>query len=511
MAYIETTTSKLDWAMPFQRTGKFPLDRTAIFSSYADVVAYAKQDGSDSRKLGGTSYVGQIVAVYGPLSDAANAPDEVAAYIITAVGATPGLMKLAQTTATGDFATDISALYGAISDIEARLLVLEQFKDTEEDKVDNNTKYEFETATTTDGAIKITNLDDNTSQEVKIKGWQSLVDLATGRTSAYVYANPNDPNLITDSKNNKKFKIGDLIYYTDTNIADQWVVEILSTANSEGSWYRFADLEVEKVDLKDYITSDQIAAIYATKEAIKDFITLQPVTDLANRLDGELLTITEDIADVKEAIGTVKTDDQGNVISLQAQIDNIDVTAQINTSIGKLNADKVGGTDRSYIKEIKQTNGIIEAVAATLPEVDIESITADDAGEQGDHEIAVVTSVTKDTEEHKIVAETSFAVRQAYVDDLVSETAKNIKDELIGTGTSTDTISNIASRVKVIEDAKYGDSISALQQTTENHATEIGDIKTRLTSTESVATNAQSRVATLETTVAGHTTAITNL
>lgn len=63
MSYTENFNSKLDWAMPFQRTGKFPLDRTQLFSSYDDAVAYAKGDGSDSRKLGGTSYVGQIIVV----------------------------------------------------------------------------------------------------------------------------------------------------------------------------------------------------------------------------------------------------------------------------------------------------------------------------------------------------------------------------------------------------------------------------------------------------------------
>lgn len=63
MSYAENFNSKLDWAMPFQRTGQFPLDRTGLFSSYADAVAYAKGDGSDSRQLGGTSYVGQIIVV----------------------------------------------------------------------------------------------------------------------------------------------------------------------------------------------------------------------------------------------------------------------------------------------------------------------------------------------------------------------------------------------------------------------------------------------------------------
>ena len=64
--YTENFASKLDWAMPFQRTGKFPLDRTDLFSSYADAVKYAagNTDDPDSRGLCGTSYVGQIITVY---------------------------------------------------------------------------------------------------------------------------------------------------------------------------------------------------------------------------------------------------------------------------------------------------------------------------------------------------------------------------------------------------------------------------------------------------------------
>lgn len=56
--------SKLDWAMPFQRTGAFPLDRSSVFSSYADAAKYAAGAGDDERGLGGTSYVGQTISVY---------------------------------------------------------------------------------------------------------------------------------------------------------------------------------------------------------------------------------------------------------------------------------------------------------------------------------------------------------------------------------------------------------------------------------------------------------------
>ena len=57
---------RLDWAMPFQRTGDFPLDRTDLFSSYADAVKYAAGNiaDPDERKLCGTSYIGQIITVY---------------------------------------------------------------------------------------------------------------------------------------------------------------------------------------------------------------------------------------------------------------------------------------------------------------------------------------------------------------------------------------------------------------------------------------------------------------
>jgi hypothetical protein len=57
-------TSKLDWAFPFQRTGAFPLDRSSLFSSLEDALAYASGVANDERKLGGTSYVGQPISVY---------------------------------------------------------------------------------------------------------------------------------------------------------------------------------------------------------------------------------------------------------------------------------------------------------------------------------------------------------------------------------------------------------------------------------------------------------------
>ena len=118
--YTEKFTSKLDWAMPFQRTGDFPLDRTSMFSSYADALAYAKRDGTDSRQLGGTSYVGQPITVYGKGVDGIT--DEVSLYIITAVGSGASLQKLAQSSPSGDYAADIAALQARCSELEADIV-----------------------------------------------------------------------------------------------------------------------------------------------------------------------------------------------------------------------------------------------------------------------------------------------------------------------------------------------------------------------------------------------------
>ena len=130
--YIENVlaqTSKLDWAFPFERKGGFPLDKSALFSSLEDAQKYATGKADDERKLGGTSYVGQIISVYEPAVEANE--DEgieakaasVSAFIITPAR---GLVKLAATTASGDVAGDIADLQGKVTAILGDIEALEQ-------------------------------------------------------------------------------------------------------------------------------------------------------------------------------------------------------------------------------------------------------------------------------------------------------------------------------------------------------------------------------------------------
>ena len=54
--------SKMGWGNVFERNFATPLDRTSLFVSYEDALAYAT-GGNDKRGLSGTSYPGQIITV----------------------------------------------------------------------------------------------------------------------------------------------------------------------------------------------------------------------------------------------------------------------------------------------------------------------------------------------------------------------------------------------------------------------------------------------------------------
>ena len=114
---VMSQTSKLDWAFPFQRTGAFPIDRSAVFSSLEDAEKYAlglddNKLPRDERGLGGTSYVGQVISVYE--AGEGDVAATVSAYIISP---SRSLMKLAATTASGDIAADVADLQGKVSSI----------------------------------------------------------------------------------------------------------------------------------------------------------------------------------------------------------------------------------------------------------------------------------------------------------------------------------------------------------------------------------------------------------
>lgn len=493
--YSENFTSKLDWAMPFQRTGKFPLDRSSMFSSYEDALKYAQQTGDDSRKIGGTSYVGQIITVYGTGPVQVNedrstvSPQEVAAYIITAVGENAALQKLAQTTASGDFASDIAALQTAVSGLDARITELEERPN------DSDTTYEFTSATTTDGAIRIVAKDKDGNQlpetaqpgEVQVKGWKALNDkvdtavaAAAGRTQVFVYSNKFDPEYLEDIANASKYKKGDLIYFTDTGISDEWVTSKLAE-QVEGSFYTFSKLETEHPDLTQYLKSSDASETYATKGEVSIKADQSAVTTLSG-------TVTE----LTGTVAANKTELEGKINKVADDLAKVDVTSQISTEINKLDTGDFGNTNGNfYIKYIKQTDGLITAQAEAMPDVE-----------------GIATS--------KASAAQSAAEQAAssYTDEKIGDIGESeTVAQYVDTKTSTVSgdVNKLSGRVLVIENQNLDSRLSAVETLSNEHKNTISDLTTRMSSVEAVATDAQSRVGVVEQVVDTHTTQIENI
>ena len=101
MAIIKKDGNFMGLPMNIQRGNPIPLDDSSVYYSKATMEAYAKS--------GVTAYVGQIIT----LVDETNKTCE--AYIISNEAGT--LVKLAQTTASGDLASDVATLQGQVASL----------------------------------------------------------------------------------------------------------------------------------------------------------------------------------------------------------------------------------------------------------------------------------------------------------------------------------------------------------------------------------------------------------
>lgn len=68
---------------PFRRVDPFPIDISCIFTSLDDAVKYVRRDNTDSRRIGGSAYLGQIISV---VEEDASANTVVQVYKIISLG-----------------------------------------------------------------------------------------------------------------------------------------------------------------------------------------------------------------------------------------------------------------------------------------------------------------------------------------------------------------------------------------------------------------------------------------
>lgn len=103
MATILKDAAYMSLPMNIKRGNPIPLDTTAVWYSKSELETYAAS--------GATAYVGQILTLY--------ADGKCEAYMISNEAGT--LVKLAQTTASGDLASDVATLHSQVNDLVAKI------------------------------------------------------------------------------------------------------------------------------------------------------------------------------------------------------------------------------------------------------------------------------------------------------------------------------------------------------------------------------------------------------
>lgn len=397
--------SKLDWAMPFQRTGAFPLDRSSVFSSYADAVKYAAGAGEDERGLGGTSYVGQTISVYNDGS--------VTLYIIEAdrslkeVGSAPAGDNVSIEFANGKlqvkgFGKGYYKYVPATSDeAEKYQFVADNFIAGLEPRVVTNSEgaleiawyqpsnKEFYTKTETDTLIK-TAINNADHLKRKIVTATGEIDLTAKDADQYIYMVPNglqhdddkyDEYIVIEGKLEK---VGDWEvdlsgYYTKAEVDKQIADAVKSATGGESAASVLVELTAYKTanDARVKAVEDDVAALKeigaeknfiasvddnftvgVDRKLVLNDIPIAKITSLQDTITSinEKVSSLEDkeitIADITNLQATL-TDHSNRISSLEDEIakvkENYVTIADFNTVVGNLETLK---TDSINIMDI---------------------------------------------------------------------------------------------------------------------------------------------------------------
>lgn len=180
---------------------------------------------------------------------------------------------------------------------------------------------------------KISTHNTSTEAHADIRGEiTALSEKVSGRATNYVYKNDQDADYIAAVGKAGSFIVGDTIYFTDTNISDQWVIKVNATA----PYYEFQDIETEKPSFDGYVKGTGLTA---------DKLVL-------GNAGSNVKTSTYGVS------GTLTATDNANLPTSKAVADYVD------GQLGNLDAAEVTATAAQTISSIKQVDGKITIGAA---------------------------------------------------------------------------------------------------------------------------------------------------
>jgi hypothetical protein len=230
----------------------------------------------------------------------------------------------------------------------------------------------------------------------------TIKNAIAGQTVAYVYKNKSDEKYTAAIAKTGSFKVGDTIYFTDTDIADQWVTAV----NSASPYYTFQDLETEHPDLTNYVNT------------LAGTATNGVITNLTK--SGHTLTVTS------TNISSTKTVTDGNYISGITQAANGQITSITQKALPDGANQTVSVTDAEGTTTTFDKNAEVEFTAA-VNKLD-ESTSTD------------LFDLSTSVEGNKI----TYTLDESKFQNSYSSTLSNI-------GTNTKNISSLGTRVEALE------------------------------------------------------------
>lgn len=146
----------------------------------------------------------------------------------------------------------------------------------------------------------------------------ALAEKVNGRSTAYVFANKEAEDYKAAIAKAGSFVIGDTIYFTDADIADEWVVAV----NEAAPFYTFQEIETEHPDLSGYVKDTRTINGKSLKTDV--VIGVADIENAASKSDvatakSEAITAAGEAADTKiatakeEVLGSVDTKLEGYV------------------------------------------------------------------------------------------------------------------------------------------------------------------------------------------------------
>lgn len=350
-------TSKLDWAFPFQRTGAFPLDRSSLFSSLEDALAYASGVANDERKLGGTSYVGQPISVYDEDSNS------VTLYIINPdrtlkeVGSTSSLSETDNVSIEivdgkiqlKDFGVGYYAYVPAVKDTDGNVIEEAQYIYTE------GFKAGLEPRVKLDG-------------ENLVIAWYE----PSGETSADIAANLE---ILSQKIDDVEADVA------EANEAVQTVQQELANKANASDVYTKTETESkikEEIDKLDHLKRTTVAgieSIVVDAEDADQYIYMVPNTETGNYdeymvIDGELEKVGDWSVDLTEYAKTVDLDNK---------VDK-DPNARLMTNAEGDKLESIEeGAEKNYISSVSSELEVLQGLLSvkSIPQSKVENLSTD--------------------------------------------------------------------------------------------------------------------------------------